>query len=151
MLNPDVNALTKQLEELRLERTNDITHLKRINKADIQTLLDLEEAKDKTSAQKRGVCPFVKGDVLRITNRLRGEYRTVGMARKFLKHRSPYATVAPALITRGPGTIFNWWNHQLLTPTHESEATRNRFIIRISTVTVIVTCCFLHWNQWTGL
>lgn len=55
MLNPDVDALIKKLEELRLERANAIIYLEEVNKVEIEMLKDLKEAKAKAEASKRGV------------------------------------------------------------------------------------------------
>ena len=79
MLNSDnVDVLTKQLEELRLERVNAIEYLEELSKHEITTIKRLDEAKAKAEASTKGVCPFVLGDIVRITNRLRNEYGTVG-------------------------------------------------------------------------
>ena len=66
MLNHDVDALTKQLKNIRIERANAIENLKKINEAEIDTLKELVEAQAKTL--KRKDCPFMVGDILRINN-----------------------------------------------------------------------------------
>ena len=81
MLNHDIDALTERLANIRLERVKAIERLEKVNEAEIETLKSLEEAKAKAEASKRGVCSFVEGDIIRITNRLRNEYGTVGMVR----------------------------------------------------------------------
>ena len=68
MLNHDVDALTKQLKDIRIERANAIENLKKINEAEIDMLKELVEAQAKTL--KRKDCPFVVGDIFRINNRL---------------------------------------------------------------------------------
>ena len=65
----NINTLTKQLEELRLERAGAIKNLRNINEAEGMTLERLSAAQAK--APKKGDCPFVIGDTLCITNQLR--------------------------------------------------------------------------------
>ena len=60
MLNPDIDVLTKQLEELRLKRADTIDHLEKLNRAEIETLKNLEEAKAKVKVSKRGECSLVE-------------------------------------------------------------------------------------------
>ena len=83
MLKSDnIDVLTKQLEELRLERVNVIEYLEELNKREIKTIKRLEEANAKAEASVKRVCLFVLGDIVCITNRLRNEYGTVGTVRK---------------------------------------------------------------------
>ena len=70
MLTHDVDALTKQLHKLQLQRADAIESLVKINKAEAETLKKIKEAK---SRELEGNT-FVEGDVLRINNRLRDEY-----------------------------------------------------------------------------
>ena len=72
MLNPDIDELTRQLKDMHLKRASAIDHLDRINKAEIKALKELEKAKNKVTVEE--ICPFVKGDILRVTNFLRGKY-----------------------------------------------------------------------------
>ena len=118
MLNSDnVDVLTKQLEELRLERVNAIEYLEELSKHEITTIKRLDEAKAKAEASTKGVCPFVLGDIVRITNRLRNEYRTVGTVRKI---RNRQITIRNS----GSGIDYNraWFNLDLV----ESASARPR-------------------------
>ena len=83
MLNLDINELTRQLKDIRLERASSINHLDRINKAEIKGLKELEKVKNKVTVEES--CPFVKGDILRVTNCLRDKYGKVGKAKKICK------------------------------------------------------------------
>ena len=107
MLNHDVDALTKQLENIRIEQANAIENLKKINEAEIDTLKEIVEAQAKT--RKRKDCPFVVGDILRITNRLRQEYGTVGMVTKVCNTRV-------TIRNSGTGNDYQraWWNLELV-------------------------------------
>ena len=51
MLNPDINELTRQLKDIRMERASAIDHLDIINKVDIKTLKELEKTKNKVTVE----------------------------------------------------------------------------------------------------
>ena len=81
MLNRYVDDLMKRLSNIFLEPKNAIERLKEIKRVDIDTLRKLERIKAKIELKwaeiiittKRRVYPFVRGDILRITNCLRDE------------------------------------------------------------------------------
>ena len=75
--------MTRQLKDIRLEQASAIDHLDRINKAEIKALKELEKAKNKVTVEES--FPFIKGDILRVTNRLRDKYRKVGKVKKICK------------------------------------------------------------------
>ena len=107
MLNHDVDDLTKELQELRLERAEAIENLQRINNAEIATLRKIEAAK--AIGPKERTCNFAKGDILRITNHLRDEHGKVGTV----------THVGKTLITiRNSGTKAYykraWWNLEII-------------------------------------
>ena len=52
MSNQDVNALTKQLENIHLEQANALEYIEKINKAEIDTLNKLKETKSKPSTRE---------------------------------------------------------------------------------------------------
>ena len=111
MLNQDIDALTERLASIRLERAKAIERLEKVNEAEIETLKSLEEAKTKAGTSKRGVCSFVEGDIVRITNRLRNEYGTVGMVRTI---RNRQVTIRNS----GTGIDYHraWFNLELVEP-----------------------------------
>ena len=111
MLNQDIDALTERLANIRLERARAIERLEKANEAEIETLKSLEEAKAKAATNKRGVCSLVKGDIVRITNRLRDEYGTVGMVRTI---RNRQVTIRNS----GTGIDYHraWFNLELVEP-----------------------------------
>jgi len=107
MINTEVESLTNQLREIRLERANVVELLEKITKDEVSDVKELEEAK--TKIPSRGTCPFDTGNILRMTNHLRDKYSTVGEARK----------VCNTLVTiRNSGTGNDyyraWWNLELV-------------------------------------
>ena len=107
MINTEVESLTNQLREIRLERANVVELLDKITKDEVSDVKELEETKTKISS--RGTCPFDTGNILRMTNHLRDKYSTVGEARK----------VCNTLVTiRNSGTGNDyyraWWNLELV-------------------------------------
>ena len=119
MSTHDIDTLTKQLEELRLEQADAIKHLKQINEAEGRTLERLAVAQAK--APKKGDCPFVIGDTLRITNRLRTEHGIVGMVRKVSNTR---VTIRNTIT--GNEYQRAWWNLELVESATKPHTKKNR-------------------------
>ena len=77
MLDQDVDALIKQLKDIRLEQDETLARLEDINKSETELIKSIHRAKQ-ASLKKKASNPFVIGDILRITNHLRDEFGTVG-------------------------------------------------------------------------
>ena len=119
MSTHDIDTLTKQLEELRLERADAIEHLKQINEVEGRTLEILAAAQAK--ATKKGDYPFVIGDTLRKTNRLRTEHGIVGMVRKVSDTR---VTIRNTIT--GNEYQRAWWNLELVESATKPHTKKNR-------------------------
>ena len=78
MLNQDIDVLIKRLKIVRLQRAETLSRLDEINKSETVLLKNIQEAKEASLPTKTKSNPFVVGDVLRITNRLRDEFGIVG-------------------------------------------------------------------------
>ena len=73
MLNQEVDDITRQLKDIRLERARAVKRLEEINETETNLLKNLHRAK----AKNQGTCPFAKGDIVAITNHLRNEFGIV--------------------------------------------------------------------------
>ena len=125
MHNHDVDVLTKQLEAIRLERTNAIKRLQQINEEEADAVIELAEAKAKALRKARTECPYEIGDVLRINNRLRNEYGIVGEARKVCDTRI-------TIRNSGTGNDYQraWWNLTLVKSKSNSDTLQRRRLAR---------------------
>ena len=107
MIITEVESLTNQLRDIRLEQANVVELLEKITEAEVNAVKELEEAK--TNSSSWGTCPFATGDILCIMNHLRDEHGAVVEVRK----------VCNTLVTiRNSGTGNDycraWWNLELV-------------------------------------
>ena len=109
MLNQDIDKLTKNIKDRRLEQRKTTKALEVIKKKESE-LLTIQEAKSATlTAGDRCVYPFVIGDIIRITNHLYDKFGTMGsVTRK--------ATKLVTIRNSGSGKEYTraWWNLRLI-------------------------------------
>ena len=82
MLNQNIETLTKQLEDVCQERAETLTRLEDINKSMMELIKSIHIAKEAALLTETGSNPFVVGNILRITNYVRGKIGKVGVVLK---------------------------------------------------------------------